>query len=443
MDSPLIRHVNHLCFRALWNFTAYVCNACHVHLDFFCIVSGVMANSSILDSVATFEKQASNANLAPEWITALKTSGINTLGKLSYAVTNPGVAVTDEALKVFTTAVRAGVEPTLADGSALKRLIFEGQTFAVAVLKASVQSSEIEAPKRLAPPERMARIQNLNTRYAAVEIAGPLEPSHALYDLCMTIFETEEIRMIRYISPSKCLSRQQELATLKPEKEVQLDAEKGSLVVKEAANQKEISISSDLALYQALTRRALAFDLIDLATYTTVHRWHTRMFALMEQAPAPGFQRVSQAQLLRADRQAFVRMGEQVNGALKPKADGTRPLDAIFDALPTDVSVSYFLLPMPVQSKTTKDDTPVKPPKDPNKVKETPAPKNPNKVKKGNKTRDPMPKALQGMASRTKSGKPICYSYNLGRCHLGSKCSRQHVCCAPGCEASHPQLEHQ
>ena len=398
-----------------------------------------MANSSILDSVATFEKQAQNANLSAEWIAALKTSGVNTLGKLSYAVTNPGVSVSDEALKTFTTAIRTGVDVTLADGSALKRLIFESQTFAVAALKASVQSSEIEAPKRLAAPERLARIESLKTRYAGVEIVGPLEPSHSLYDICMTVFETEEIR---YIAPSKCLSRQQELATLKPEKEVQLDAAKGSLIVKEVANQKEINISSDLALFQALTRRALAFDLIGLATYTTVHRWHSRMFALMEQAPAPGFQRVNQAQLLRADRQAFVRMGELANGSLKPRADGTRPLDDIINALPNDVSVTYFLLPMPVHEKPVKE-PPIKLVKDPpTKVRENPTPRNP-KVKKIKKARDPMPKALQGMSSRTKSGKPICYSYNLGKCHLGEKCSRQHVCCVPGCEEPHPHLEHQ
>ena len=45
---------------------------------------------------------------------------------------------------------------------------------------------------------------------------------------------------MRYIPPSKCLSRQQELANQKPEKEVQLDAAKGSLVVKEVNHQKEI-----------------------------------------------------------------------------------------------------------------------------------------------------------------------------------------------------------
>ena len=46
-----------------------------------------MANSSIFDSVATFEKQADTAGLPTEWIRALKNANIDTLGKLSYAVT--------------------------------------------------------------------------------------------------------------------------------------------------------------------------------------------------------------------------------------------------------------------------------------------------------------------------------------------------------------------
>ncbi len=190
-------------------------------------------------------------------------------------------------------------------------------------------------------------------------------------------------------------------------------------------------------MYQAMSRRALAFDLIGLATYTTVHKWHCRMFALMEQPPAPGFSRVTQAQALRADRQAFIRMGEQVNGALKPKADGTKPLDAVIDALANDVSVSYFLLPTPAAAakeveKTLKD-PPKKPPKDP------PIKKTGKTIKK--RSKDPMPKGLHGMESRTKDNKPICFSYNLGRCN-NDKCSREHVCCVTGCGKLHPQTEH-
>lgn len=41
---------------------------------------------------------------------------------------------------------------------------------------------------------------------------------------------------MRCVPYSKCLSRQQELAGMKPEKEVQLDATKGSLIVMEGPN---------------------------------------------------------------------------------------------------------------------------------------------------------------------------------------------------------------
>lgn len=182
-----------------------------------------MANSSILDSVATFGKQAKNASLPDDWVNALKTNGVDTLGKLSYAVTIPGTAVTDQAVRDFTNSVRPGVNPTIAASAALKRLIFESQTFAVAALKAAVHSTESEAPKKLAAPERQVRLNKLKTDYPGLDISGPLEPAHSLYDLCMTILETEEIR---YIPPSKCLSRQQELAGLKPEKRFNLMLQK-------------------------------------------------------------------------------------------------------------------------------------------------------------------------------------------------------------------------
>jgi len=302
--------------------------------------------------------------------------------------------------------VRAGHEPSLAVNAALKRLIFESQTFAVAAMKASVSAPESETQKHLAAPDRVARIVQLKARYPGLDITGPLEPSHMLYDQCLTIFASEEIR---YIPPSKCLSRQQELANQKPEKGVQLDAAKGSLVGKEVNHQKDVPLCSDLALYQAMSRRALAFDLIGLATYTIVYKWHSRMFALMEQAPAPGSSRVTQAQVLPADRQAFIRMEEQVNGALKPRADGTKPLDDVIDGLANDGSVSYFLLPTPAAKEVEK------PPKDPKKPPKDPPIKKPPKVIK-KKNRDPMPKGLHGMESRTKDNKPICFSYNLGRC---------------------------
>ena len=77
-------------------------------------------------------------------------------------------------------------------------------------------------------------------------------------------------------------------------------------------------------------------------------------------------------------------------------------------------------------------DPPKKQPKDPIK-------KTVKTIKK--KSRGPMPKGLHGMESRTKDNKPICFSYNLGHCNY-EKCSREHVCCVPGCGKPHPPTEH-
>ena len=112
-----------------------------------------------------------------------------------------------------------------------------------------------------------------------LDIAGPLEPSHALNDLCANMIEKNEIACI---SPTKCLSRQQELMGSKSDKEIQLDASKTSLIVKEQQSFAEINITSDLdlMLYQAFQRRTLAMDLTGLASFDVMRKWMDRLFAL-------------------------------------------------------------------------------------------------------------------------------------------------------------------
>ena len=105
-----------------------------------------------------------------------------------------------------------------------------------------------------------------------------------LYDLSAAMIERNEIA---YINPNKCLSRQQELMGSKPEREIQLDATKTSLVVKEQSQGAEINISSDLALYQALQRRTLALDLAGLVSYNVMRKWIDRLFALYSHSWIP------------------------------------------------------------------------------------------------------------------------------------------------------------
>ena len=194
-----------------------------------------------------------------------------------------------------------------------------------------------------------------------------------------------EKNTVVYISPSKCMSRQQELAGSKPEKEIQLDASKTSLVVKEQPSSTDITIASDPALFQAIQRRSLAMDLTGLATYEVMRKWTDRLFNIYSQSVAPGFHKVSQAQLLRANRQAFVRLGELFTGSLKQGAGPGKVLDPYIAQLETDVTMTYFMLPLPVATaKSDPDDKVTK--KRPDAVlrhNDDALPKPPKKIPKG------------------------------------------------------------
>ena len=406
-----------------------------------------MALSSLLDSEATFTQQAEECGLSEPWITALKDSGVATFAKMSFAITSPGTVATDDQVTRFLNTVRPGIVATIADFAAFKRILFESQTLMIHRFKSAAKGDEA-IPKRMSAPERDARLTRLKDHLRGLDVSGPLEPAHGLYDVCAQMVERNEIS---YISPTKCLSRQQELTGAKPEKELQLDASKTGLVIKEQANSQEISISSDLALYQAMQRRALAMDLTNMASYEVMKKWTDRMFAVYSQPAAPGFQKVSQAQLLRADRQAFVRLSETFAGSLKAMPAAGKPLDPLIEKLETDVSVTYFMLPMAqhaVASGSQGDTNKTDKKRQDGAAADKPQPSKFQKGTKGkgkgkNKKREPVPEGLKGMHSRTPQGDQICFGYNLGTCKQGAACPRKHVCAVPGCYKAHPQTEHQ
>ncbi len=207
------------------------------------------------------------------------------MAKVSFAVTTPGIVASDADITTFLQRIRAGVAPAISDLASFKRILFEAQTLMVHHLKSAVKGDDVSV-KKMAPPERDARLAQQRALLRGLDITGPLEPAHAPYDLCSDMIEKNTVI---YISSSKCMSRQQELAGSKPEKEIQLDASKTSLIVKEQAASTDISIASDLALFQAIQRRSLAMDLTGLATYEVMKKWTDRLFNIYSQSVAPGF----------------------------------------------------------------------------------------------------------------------------------------------------------
>ena len=80
---------------------------------------------------------------------------------------------TDEQINRFLNTMRGGVAATIAELSAFKRLLFESQTMMMHRFK-SVAKGEEAVPKRLAPPEREARLARQKQQLRGLDISGPM-----------------------------------------------------------------------------------------------------------------------------------------------------------------------------------------------------------------------------------------------------------------------------
>jgi hypothetical protein len=198
----------------------------------------------------------------------LKNNAVSTFTMLSLATTSPGTVATDDRVTRFLNTITPNVVGTIADFAAFNWVFFESQTLTIHRFKSAAKGGDA-VPKRMSAPGRGSRLTRQRDPLRGLEISGPSEPTHGLYNLCTQMVERNGVA---YINPFKYLSRQQELTDAKPEKELQLDASKTSLVIKEQPITQEIVIAFDLALYQAMQSRALAMDLTNMATYE-VMKW--------------------------------------------------------------------------------------------------------------------------------------------------------------------------
>ena len=379
--------------------------------------------ASILESKAAFKTKALEHGLTEVQVTRLTGQGITNLSKLAFAITTPGTPPPDDSLKGLLaddiTTVNVG------SLSAIRRLTFDAQTLSAAQVKHALAGTDTGRKVELVPAERSQRIADQKTRMAGMDLTGPLECSHSSYDYIAKMLEGN---VPMYLEPHRFTTRASEVSKEKPPREVVLDHT--MLTVKDAERKDKCAIQTDLQLSQALTRRALACDLMKACTFRTMERWHRFLLDQMQQTAPPHFKPPSMEQVLRADRAAWVRMAEQVP-SLKRAADGSLPLDKALDDLRVDPTVVFNLMPLPGAGNRHNAETSPKPrPNKPVVKDHPPAKKSLAKGKgKGKRGKGKMPVELLGLNQHTKSGSRICYNFNLPRGCTTPNCPRgSHVC---------------
>lgn len=392
------------------------------------------ARSSLLESEATFKAKALSHGLTEGEVNDLVARGVNSLSRLAFVLTTPGITPDEVSLRRL---INNGDPDSVSLGtlSAIRRLVFEAQTLSIAMVKSAVEGTDVAGKVELAPAERSHRIAAQKTRMSGVSFAGPYECSHASYDVVGDMLEKDSVL---YPQPHKFGTRSSEVAREKPPRELVIDG--GShLSVKDGKRVDKCNIKTELDLSQALTRRALAFDLMGAATFSIMEKFHQFLLGYLQMMPPPGYSGVSVDQCLRADRAAWLRISEKLT-TIKKDATGKCPIDDALVAIESDPAVLYHLLPCPLKSGGGGGGGPPKP-GDKRKSGE----EEPDRKGKGKGKGSKAPASIKDLNHNTEDGHRICWNYNIkgkgckfakhgGTCKLGLHCCMI-------CFEHHPQFD--
>ena len=298
----------------------------------------------LIDSKPAFEQRCQEVSAA---ISAkFAAQGISTLSKLAYSLGTPGSAVDENALKRFAGDLEFPGEnrqPTRGFLADVRRLHFEACTLVLAELKTQVTASnDPDGVKHLPFVEKTSRWTEQQGRLSGLSLTSEHQPAHRLVDMCFAMVKSGALV---YLCPSKCISREQEICSGTKDSQV-VKIENRALVLSSAQEELSAEIGNEVKLLWALQRRGLAMDQVGMLSWKCHEAWTQTMFKAMNHAVAAGFSKVSMAQALRADREVFVLLAQEVTEPIRydGQASGNDPL---FERLCMDPRVVIHFTPLP------------------------------------------------------------------------------------------------
>ena len=367
--------------------------------------------SAYAESAASFKHRCKEIGLSQGETPSLEAQNVRTFNNLAFAVCEqPGQLDSARFTQLMEGAFHA---PTIGLESMMRQLSYEAITVAVAAIRQRVEPQQEGQLKKLPPQERDERMRKQSARITGFVIQGDFEPAHSVVDFYTTMLEE---CAPRYLPLSKCISREQELQTLKADKRIVV-LEDQQLQVKNKAPEAAADLSTDLKVQNAFVRRGLAGEQAGIFAYETHEKIRHAFMAHMTRTAPPGFKSPDIGAILRADKELWMKAFERCRSNIRIDASGTYPLDTALLELYTSPEVVFHLLPTPGSSSSTKrarspERSSTSPPKPaPRKTpKATPKPKN-KRGKGGDRVK--VPEALKGFSGMNKDNLRVCYNYNL------------------------------
>lgn len=394
---------------------------------------------AIVDSAAAFEQHCDSIDSTSALKNLLVNQNITTYAKLAFAIGNPQKPPTEEEFANFCTTLNGGTDLTLGEITDVKRMHFESVTIVIANLKSRVAADTgVEGVRKIPNAEKQARLITQQKRLVGISITGELQPSHALIDLVNSMCDSNNVI---WIPPSKCSKRETEITMATKEKSSMVSVEQHLLKVAPADHEIKTDTSSDLQWQWAMMRRGIAFDQCGLIKWDTHQLWTQQLLSLLSKDAPAGYSKLSLDQLVRADKELFTVMAQDLQITDKRLTATPAPMDEAMKSLRTDPRITMCLLPLAKgtprpsnEDKAASSTTKVQPPPKPH-----PSAKQGSKKKfvPTKRAREMCPAELQGYRLKDSDGNPICWNYNMacgcsetvtnGRCKRGMhKCIKCH-----------------
>ena len=392
--------------------------------------------ASYTESEPVFTSRCEAVGLPSEAVTKLKDSGINTLAKVAFVSSYaPGASSDAELIKVLDEAL--GSPSDAGQKASWRRLFHEAYAVATQELKAMAERPDEAGPRKLSQPERAERYRKIKASVTGIDIRERNEPSDALLDLCVGIYEGNRLK---YVSWDRCTSKSQELASdAKKDNMLTLDAQ-GRLKTESKSDSIRADTSSEIMLQFALLRRGLAFEMANLLDFKLHRRWAEKLIETRMTAQSESHSQVTFSQLEAADRRLFLELADRSRDGVQAGPLG-RPLDDVFEDVTNLPDVVHLMQPLPKGTGSGKVVDPPRP-------RFTPYDRSPKGGRKGKGTgrgTPRMPRELVGCRACTNKGEAICFGYGLKTCTeqvKNGRCSRGlHVCAVPKCGLTHPALD--
>ena len=276
----------------------------------FLFRSRVMA---LIDSEKAFQKRCEEMH--DGLFEKLQGQNIGSFSTLAFALGSPQNPVSEDEFTKLADAVFE-TQSTLGTTAILRRLHFESCTLLIAEMKTQSACADASEPIRKLPfIEKQSRLDAQKKRLPGLPHTPEQQPAHSLIDAAYNVLESGSIT---YLHPSRCHSRESEVQTeAKNKSKTMITLEQGALKQTVVSNLQDIDTSTELKLYFALQRRHLAFDLVNLLSWSVCQKWLDKLMSTLVSDAPSNFSAITLTQVMRADREIFSILASEHKGSLK------------------------------------------------------------------------------------------------------------------------------